>query len=266
MTKAVTKKEDNAVTTFDYGKDVGAGFEDQTSEDYSIPFLAVLQSISPQVENNSPEGSKAGMIFNTVTNDLYGELLFVPSKTQHVFVEWVPREKGGGIVAVHEKDSEVVKKAKESASEFGKYKTEKGNDLVQTFYVYGVICDEKEAISMAVIAFTSSKIRVYKHWNTKLKMFTMKTKDGRKIVPPMYAHLTTIKAKKESNPKGTFYNFELAPANGDVASSLLPPEDPRLIAGRQCKEMIDDGKARAAYESQDAAADTAADQGDEIPF
>lgn len=253
--KALAKTGAGALTAaHDYGHDFGQGFEHQTRDDISIPFLAVLQDNSPQVTDR--EDCKPGMLFNTVTEDVIDGkkgIKFVPATTQHVFVEWVPRDKGGGFVAVHDIDSDVVRQARAASKEFGKYSTPTGNDLVETFYVYATLLDENdEANEMAVLAFTSTKISVYKRFNTKLNMFTIRTPDGRKMRPPLFAHRVHLTTVRERNNKGTYFNFALTPAvNGSVAESLLPPGDQRLEAAKSLRDMVESGLAKAAYDSQD---------------
>lgn len=236
----------------DYGEDAGAGFENQTQADIAIPFLAVLQALSPQCEgDDSP--FRPGMLFNTVSEEAYKAAegtLFVPGLTDHVVVEWKPKDKGGGIVAVHALDSQVFLDAKERSTEFGNYKTPEGNELVETFYVYGAQVDEdKETVlGPLVIAFTSTKIKKYKAWNSKLNMFAHR-KHGMAAKPPLFAHLTRVTAVKDKNPKGDFFNFQLQPANGDVFASLLKPDSEALAAARQVRQMVKDGLARADYSS-----------------
>lgn len=61
MTKAnevAELKSNLPVVAHDYGVDAGAGFENQTSEDYAIPFIGVLQALSPQVGDPSDGGIK----------------------------------------------------------------------------------------------------------------------------------------------------------------------------------------------------------------
>lgn len=259
MSKEVAAKANTDLAAFDYGEDGGAGFENQTSSDYSIPFLGVLQQMSPQVSDPSDggiDGARPGMIFNTVTGELYPAkegLEFVPSLTQHVFVEWVPRDSGGGFVAIHEINSDVVKQAKANSQEFGKLRLANGNDLIETFYVYGVVCKDEEPEGMAVIAFTSTKIKVYKAFSTKINMFTLKSPNGTKQKPPLFAHSLKLTTAKEKNNKGEFHNFSIAPAKGDIISSLLRPDDPRFQAGKDCYDMVVGGMARANYDSQDNA-------------
>jgi hypothetical protein len=261
--KAVVPTAPQAVVpAADYGADAGVGFENQTRADISIPFLTVLQALSPQI--TSMEAAKPGMLFNTVTDELVdGKTgrVFVPATTKHQYVEWVPREKGGGFVAAHEADSEVVKQAMAGSKDFGKYTTPNGNQLQETFYIYGMLLDEADQpAEMAVIGFTSTKIGVYRRWNTKVNMFTLPQPDGRKVRPPLFAHKVRITTVKEKNNKGEFFNFELQPANGSVAASLLPPGHAALEAAKQLRDMIVSGTAKADYASQQPeAAGTAAD-------
>lgn len=270
--KEVTRKGSTAVgPVLDYGDDVGGGFENQTREDIAIPFLTILQALSPQVAKSTVEGAKPGMLFNTVTEEITEAedgIIFVPSITEHVFVEWVPRKEGGGFVALHALDSEAVAKAKDESEEFGKLKIDREggglNDLVETFYVYGAVLDEDlEPDSMAVIAFTSSKIKIYKRWNTSLRMFTIKTETG-KVRPPLFAHTVRVSTKGESNSEGDFYNFTLSPANGKIVDSLLEPGSPALEAAKAVADMVKSGIARAAHETIDGGAGDSSD--DDIPF
>lgn len=258
---ALAKTTSTAVgAVHDYGVDAGQGFEHQTRADIAIPFLNVLQPLSPEITNN--EAARAGMLFNSVTEQLTDGktgLVFIPATTRHVFVEWVPREKGGGFVGIHEIESEVVKNARAASKEFGKYTTPAGNQLQETFYVYGVLLDDEGAPGeMAILAFTSTKITPYKRWNTKINMFTVKTPSGAKVRPPLFAHQVRITTTKEKNNKGEFFNVDLQPAvNNSVAESLLPPGHPALEAAKDLRKLVDDGVAKADYTSQRPEAEAA---------
>ena len=77
---------------YNYGDDAGSGWENTGTEDFTIPFLAILQSMSPQVQETEAEfieGAKAGMLINTATQELYDGkegVELVPCYTQHLFV------------------------------------------------------------------------------------------------------------------------------------------------------------------------------------
>lgn len=261
----------------DYGEYQGQGFEHQSQKDIAIPFIAVLQALSPQVEKMP--GAKAGMLYNTVTEELHKSeegLLFIPAVTQHCYVEWVPRAKGGGFVGIHAMDSDVVKQATEDSKEFGRLKVGKlaegtapkddpRNDLMETFYIYGVLADDTNPVGMAVLAFTSTKIKVYKKFNTKVRTHLVQVPSGARINPPLFANLTRVRSFKDKNPKGEFYNFELVPAvEGDLKKSLLNIEDPRFQAAVDCKKAVESGVARAAFDTQSKAGD--GDSEEKIPF
>lgn len=267
-TEAPAEQKAMVATDYDYGDLAGQGFDNQTSEDISIPFLGVLQPMSPEVERGNAaqiENAAPGMLFNTVTNELLPEAIaFQPVDTRHCFVEWVPRKQGGGLVGIHELDSEVVRKAKEESETFGAYQTPKGNDLVETFYVLGHRLLEDGSAEPMMIAFTSTKIKVYKQIMTRLRTFR-----GR---PPLFAHRLSISTSIEKNAKGTFYNFKIAPlVKGDVGASLIPPKDengephPLLVAGKTLLAAFRGQEMKVNYEKQGGASGGAETE-EEIPF
>lgn len=245
----------------DYGEDFGVGRAEQTGDTLVIPFLNVLQSLSPQVTNANGkgiDGAKAGQFFNTVTGQLIaGPIDFVPAYFEHLYTEWKPRTAGGGFKGRREIVDPEVQAAIAGAKEFGKYKTKEGNDLVETFYLYGADCSDPADPRPAVIAFTSTKIGPFKKWNSGVYMFTIPTADGKKVNPPIFANLVTIRTVQQTNPKGTFHTLELAPKSGELKTSLLDPTDPRYLAAKAIRGMVTSGKARAAEETQGGdAADT----------
>lgn len=259
-TKAVQKKkeEEKGVVLHDYADHAKEGFEDNTPEDIQIPFITLLQALSPQVQEGTVPGAAAGKMLNSVTDELYPDSIeFVPAFKERAFVEWVDRDHGGGFVARHEKDSEFVAKAKAAAgTRFGKLKSpdDDTHDLVETVYVFGVVCQPDSEPQMAVISFTSTKLKVFRKWNTTMSMLTVPTAGGGKIQPPLFAHRVRISSAQETNKKNQkFFNFRIEPAEGDVARSLLAPDDPRFQAALALRDMVKSGAARAAEEPAGAA-------------
>lgn len=244
-----------AVVAHNYGEHAGAGLEGQDSSHLSIPFLNLLQALSPQLEDENLS-VKAGMLFNSVTNDAYDGktgVEFVPAHIDHLITEWVPKEKGGGWVGVHDLASDIVVHARETSEDRNKLRTTSGNDLVETFYMYGIVVEDETPVGMAVIAFTSTKIKSYKAWNTKRQMFPHR-KFGIVGEPPLFAHRIRLTSVKQKNAKGEFYNFVLTPAvGGDIGKSLLAPDSDCLVAAMQVRDMVKGGQARAAFETADNA-------------
>lgn len=276
MTKAkkettdVAVKPQNAVATFNYGDDAGSGFETTTQSDLSIPFLSILQALSPVVTEGEIEGAKVGQLYNTVTKELIdgsAGINFLPCHKENAYVEWVPRSSGGGFVALHEASSDVVKAAIAAAGgkKNSKLVLENGNELIETYYMYGLVLNEEgnESTGFAVLSFTSTKIKPYRDWTTS--MYTLKGK------PPLFANRAVIKTTKQKNDHGTFYNFRVEPLKSTWVESLINPveENALLQEAKGFREMVTSGLAKADFNSEKAASggDDAATVGaDGIPF
>jgi len=265
-----------AVAGFDYGQDKGVGFENVKGSDLSVPFLAILQSNSPQVEEKDPEGSVPGMIFNTVTKELVDGargVLFQPVYMDSAIVEWVPREKGGGFVGIHQASSDIVKKAiaANDGRTFGKLKNG-DNDLVETHYVYGLTYDDDGVTltGFAVLSFKSTGIPIFKDWQTAMVLAT------RPIGAPVFALRARLRTKKTKNEKGTFHVFVIDPAEIDDQkrpnwkASLINPsteDGQRLLnEGRNFRTMVTSGMAKADFASQAATGDAGAETAGKVPF
>lgn len=266
---AVAKKDEAKLPAagFDYGDDAGSGFEGTTQDDLSIPFLSILQSNSPQVEENDPEGCRPGMLFNTVTKELVdGEegLIFQPVHKDHQFVEWIPRNKGGGFVGMYEPDSPEVKKAVEDngGQRMGKL-TIGDNELIETHYVYGLILDNtgENQLGFAVVTFNSTKIKPCKDWFTAMYMLKGK--------PPLFANRARLRTVKQKNEHGTFFNFTISPlsSEGWAASLINPQANADLLDGaRSFREMVLSGKAQADFSKQNATTGEGGNDPEDPPF
>lgn len=250
-----------ALVEYDYGDDEGAGFEHQTAADVSIPFIILLQALTPSVVERTDPMAMSGNMYNTVTERYYDRdkgFLFVPATTRHVYVKWVPRDKGGGFRGHLMPEDPIVQKAIKDSLKFGKYTMTEGDELLQlveTFYVYGAICDENGgAEGMALIAFTSSKIKPYKKWITKLRDLRIPRPNGKPpIKPPLYGNLCRMTAFGTKNTKGQpYFNFAVGPGDPrGLTSSLLHGDDPRFLLAKACGELVDSGQAKVDFEKQD---------------
>jgi len=251
----LTKNEETGVAVVpDYGDVTETGFENQTMDDRSTPYLTLLQQNSPQcrdAQDGGIEGAKPGMFMNSATQELYdgrdAGVLVVPAYTQHLYIEYRPREEGGGFVGVHQADSEVVREAKSRATAFNRL-TVGGNDLTEAFYVFCALTDsDGEPIGGIVIPFTSTKIKAYKKWNTRVSTLLLPRADGRRATPPIFAHLVRVKSSLEENQHGKFFGMSLSPAvDGDLKASLLPRDDPRFVAAHELMKSVSSGDVKAA--------------------
>ena len=67
--EVVARKESAGamVAAIDFAADDGMGTEGADKDSFAIPFLSILQPLSPQVAEGA-EGAKAGRFINSVTN------------------------------------------------------------------------------------------------------------------------------------------------------------------------------------------------------
>lgn len=231
----------------DYGADAGAGFESNDTRDKMIPFLTILQDLSPQVKGETKvPGAEIGMIFNTVTQEMWAAdkgVVIQPVMKHRLWVPWIPRAKGGGFPEDHapmESDNPIVLKLLEACGGRPKgalplVKNAKGEvevEVVETVYLYAFILsdDGAEVQGPAMIAFKSTGIGPWRQWNTSMELLK-----GR---PPIFANRARIKTTDHKNKVGQISkNWLIQPFRENWAASLISPStEAGLLA--QAKEFI----------------------------
>jgi hypothetical protein len=245
---AIVVKETAAVAVYaDYGDDAGAGYSDETANDIQIPRIAILQALSPQVEKPVSEGgldgAKPGLFLHTLDNSMTEHVDFVIGKIEKCYNEWIPRDNGGGFVARHELGSDMVREAKEKTPR-GTIELANGNELLETVLMYVIPLDKEGQPSggFAVLDFTKSKLSAWRSFNTLLRSFTIPQPGGRKVAPPIFAHMVRATTKRQAFDKGTAYNYVLSSRlEGDAKKSAMEASliGPDHIAFRNAKELAD---------------------------
>jgi len=274
--------ETQAIEVFDYGDDAGQGFENQDMADRKLPIIELLQSNSPEVAESKGK-IWAGMFRNTVTGEVYEEVFFVPAITDHCWTEWIGRDDGGGFRGRHRKDAKIVGEAvaRNEGRAIGKLKVPQAPDaktnkpqpdheLVESFEIYGILYDAKtgEVLGFAMIPFTSTKIKIYRAWNSAIGNFAP-TINGKKLNPgqvPIFAHRVKMTSESETKGTNTYQVPVLLPAEGgdDLKNSLLPKNDSRYVAAKKLHDDVLQGLAKAAYETSHQ--DPGVDPESGVPF
>src|SRR6185295_8734848 len=172
--------------------------------------------------------------------------LFVPCEEIHAFVVWQPRASGGGFVGIHDPLSDEVTKARErNHGSVVKMKSSQGNDLVETYYVYGLLIDELDATQTdkyVCIPFVSTKIKSLKDMNYILN--TTKLPNGQK--PPLFANIVHVRTKFKPSPKGDSFNLDLTLVRGGNAGPCMDPNGPQrslLTIGKKLLLAVRGGTA-----------------------
>lgn len=199
-----------------YEADAGAGFEEADASAYAIPFLQILQSGSPQCKKSDGayiKGAEEGMFYNTVTKEvLSGDdgLIVIPCHYTQRFVEWKPRESGGGFVGEHLPSDPIVNQTQKDDK--GRDILPNGNTLVDTRNHYVLIQDESGNLTPALLALSSTQSKVSRQWMSKMQGIKIKDADGKFITAPMNSRKYKLTTVPKSNDKGSWFllNVELA--------------------------------------------------------
>lgn len=242
-----------AQTTYDWSKTGVTGFEATRQEDMGIPFLQILQDLSPQIKKTDPnyatkkiEGAQPGDVINSLSNTIIYRLGgdpidFVCYYHERLYVEW--KAKRGGFVKAH-KNATILNEC--TRNEDNENILRNGNVIMETSYFYGYAIISGEKLP-CVIGMTSAGLKEARNW---LNMMTSIRLDapGGKYCPPIFSHvyqLSTVLKTKDRNAwmtwdiktKGQLQDVGLITMAVEAAKShaadlrkvLPPPVDARQV-------------------------------------
>jgi hypothetical protein len=193
-------------------EDANLGHEDVRSSDLAIPYLGVIQALSPQLDDSKGEyieGAKAGDIFLSTSKRCWkgrgpdAGILFVPAAFQARWNEWTPRTEGGGFVRAFD----LGEKPPRSSDRDIRVPLANGNEAVLSHYHYVVVVDFAEGTyERAVAALQSTQIKHSKALNTILLSLRMRTEQGA-ATPPRFASVVRGSVVEEANAKGKWWGW-----------------------------------------------------------
>lgn len=263
---AVAVKEDAQLPTTMgmFEEDSGVGFENATADDYAIPRLVVLQKGSPQCDPDVPgeylPDAKPGMFFNTVTRELFdgdAGLTIVPIEFRRSYIEWVPRESGGGFVAEHSVESGII--ARTTRNEKGQDILPNGNQIVDTRTHYVFLVKEPGIYEPVIISLTSTQGKKSKQWMTSMRSIRVPGSKG-PFNPPMFGQLWHVSTVPEQNDKGSWRGWHFDWAGKDAVSEGLVSDPGMYSDAKAFKESIAAGAVKADYEAKPENATEAASE------
>jgi len=224
----LAEKKASAVSTFDDNLlSGGTGLEDTTTEDFAIPFIRVLQPLSPQLQKQHGSyvaGASAGDLYNTVTGAYYdGEkgLSIIPCAYNKKYIEWIPRNKGGGFVNANHEISILSECTRDE--ETNRFITANGNEIVETAQYFILVLDPEP--QQAVLALTSTQLGVSRKWLTMLRMAKVQNKKGESVDAPMFAYTYRLTTTTQSNDKGTWHGYSVNQEGPTELSTAMVAKD-----------------------------------------
>ncbi len=76
----------------------GRGFENMDQDDLIVPYVKIMQPLSPEVQDDSIR-AKQGDLLNSLSQHNYGKSFkFIPLMLKKRRINWIPRDDGGGML------------------------------------------------------------------------------------------------------------------------------------------------------------------------
>jgi hypothetical protein len=209
-TEVAVKEETNtalAVMAADFAADAGLGMEGADKSSFAIPFLSILQGLSPQLE--TVDGAKPGLFINSITNEVFKEVLVIPCAFQRRFLRWAPRSEGGGYKGEYNPvDIETGKIAGVSTNAEGRLMLE-NDELKDTRNHFVLMQTESGAWTGALLSLSSTQIKKSKRWMSLILGIEMRNAQGKPFNPPSFSHVYKLSAVKEENSKGSWWGLQV---------------------------------------------------------
>ena len=209
----VTKKQEaGALATNIFEADADKGLTNIGHDDLALPFLKILGQLSPEVNKRDGkyvEGAEPGMIYNSVTGELFdGEqgVNVIPCHYKLEYIEWQDRGEGSGApVNIHPSSSDIMSKTTRGADY--KDRLPNGNYIDRTASHFVIVDGDNP--STALIAMKSTQLKVSRKWNSMMASIKMKGKNGI-FTPASFSHVYKLRTVQQSNDKGTWFGWEVS--------------------------------------------------------
>lgn len=263
MAKNAVAKQDTkstAVAEFEdeFAQDAADHKEAMDRKDMSIPFLQILQSLSPQCTRGEAEyikGAEPSMLFDTVTKKTYptrddddnavpAPVRILPVFYKTSFIEWVPRSKGGGYV--DEYDYAVGSTAKTAKNDSGQDIIQNGspvgtpgNQLVETHTHFVFVIQPDGSYEPAVMSMSSTAMKASRDLNTMVSKH--RTANGQPAA--RFFGIYSITTQFKSNEKGSWYIPVFEKVSDVQAEGLMD----MYRAAREFNEGIKAGEHKADH-------------------
>jgi len=246
------KKANGALSTISFADDADQGLGNLSQEDLALPFLKILGQLSPEVNKRDGkyvEGAEPGMIYNSVTNELFdGEkgIEVIPCHYKLEYIEWKDRGEGiGAPVAIHPSSSDIMTQTSRGTDY--KDRLPNGNYVDKTASHFVIV--NGTTPSSALIAMKSTQLKISRKWNSMMASINMKDpKSGKLFTPAAFSHVYKLRTTQQKNDKGTWFGWEV--------SKIGPVQDAGLYQQAKSFAMsVSKGDVQVKHGSDETAKD-----------
>jgi hypothetical protein len=235
--------------------------ETMTREDMAIPFIQVLQQLSPQCVEGDPayiDGAKAGMFLNTVTGELFDgkgdgiRLVSIAYKAS--YIEWVPRNAGGGFVNEYDvAEGASIRTQRNDIGldiiQTGSPQGTPGNQLSYTHTHYVFVVRADGTYEPALLTMTSTQVKHSKKLNFQIANLKL---PGSATPAPRFFGVWRGQTEMNKNDQGIWYTWKFSREGsildlGELGSALY-------AAAKDFARSVAAGETKADYAKTDAGA------------
>ena len=238
----VAEKKSAGLPSNVFEDDAAKGLGAIGQEDLALPFLKILGQLSPEVNKRDGkyvEGAEPGMIFNSVSGELYDGVKginVIPCFYKLEYIEWKDRGEGlGAPVAIYDSSSDIMSKTKPDANY--KDRLPNGNYIEKTASHFVIVSGDSP--STALISMKSTQLKISRKWNSMMSGIKMKGANGM-FTPASFSHIYKLKTTQMQNDKGTWFGWEV--------NKVGPVTDKGLYdQARSFSESISKGSVKAKH-------------------
>ena len=238
----VAEKKSAGLPTNMFEDDAAKGLGKIGQDDLALPFLRILGQLSPEVNKRDGkyvEGAEPGMIFNSVSGELYDGVKgidVIPCFYKLEYIEWKDRGEGlGAPVNIYDSSSDIMSKTTPDANY--KDRLPNGNYIDKTASHFVIITGDSPAT--ALISMKSTQLKISRKWNSMMSGIKMKGANGL-FTPASFSHIYRLKTTQMSNDKGTWFGWEV--------SKVGPVTDQSLYGqAKSFSENISKGSVKAKH-------------------
>jgi len=156
--------------------------------DIAVPYLYILQTNSPQCNPDHAKyvnDAKSGMLYLSNLEKIFegrsAGLVIVPCYYERLVTEWLPRSSGGGLVASHDPESDILKSVKSVESEGKTIQVlPDGHQVIDTAYHYVLAQDpESKVWYQAIMPLKSTALKASRRMNSTISTTNIPGTDKR---------------------------------------------------------------------------------------
>ncbi len=238
---------------------IGMGLSTDAADNL-VPIVKLLQPLSPELDRSDSryvEGAVAGDILlpnapHPLLSSAEG-LPFLPSYQWHDYVEWIPREQGGGIVGRSKtRPPEARRVIDPKRPKAQKWVMPSGNESSETISFAGFAVTQDGHLPF-VLPFKSSGLSVARAWMTAMRY--KKDEQGRET--PIFGQVWKLSTVQQKNTMGSWYVMQ--PRFERFVTSV-----DELRLAMELHKSFADGSKQADMSQDDSGASSGNEE--EVPF